>query len=618
MTAATGIRCYARAAAWCAVVIGTFALIHPYAGITHDGILYLGQALARLKPEIYDQDVFFRWGSQDRYTVFSPIYAWLIVRLGIEHANLLLVALAQALFLGASFFLVRALVPAGLRGYAMLVIACSNGAYGGYFIFHTAEPFVTPRTFVEAGTLAAVALLIRGRAAWSLALLCGLALLHPLMALAGMLFWWMYQVLQDRRWAALAILGVVPLALALYGMVPFSQLLEQFDGQWLAMLSAMNPHIFPLKWTLSDWSLVAVDVVQLMVAIAVTTGVLRSAAIAGLATTAAALGIGVLGADLSHDVLITNLQPWRALWIVHWLAIASLAPVAVRLWAADGVGRLLAGLLVFDFFLRGLPAGIGGAALTVLVFAFRARIAINPRLMNLVLWALLAGAFLQWWSIAAWMRAEAGNFAVNPLLTFVSTALSKRFSLVVFGAAVVWFVLRRRTTVGAVTVVAVYAFVTFSLWDQRSPLRHYMESQPSGSHPFSLIVRADQQVLWYENALAPWILMQRRSYISGSQQAGQMFNKDTAMELLRRSQAVSVIQTQENICQMLNGLNRNDACQPDLDALREVCELASDLDYLVLETAISNSWIASWTPPVETGGRRPYYYLYECKKILAG
>jgi hypothetical protein len=435
------------------------------------------------------------------------------------------------------------------------------------------------------------------------------------MALAGMLYWWTYQVIKDKRWIALVFLGVIPIGLAFAGVAPFTQLLQFFDEAWLATLLRFNRNIFPLQWTLNDWSLLAVDVVQLMVAVTVTAGVLRNAAIAGLTTAAAAVTISVLGADLLHDVLIANLQPWRALWIVHWLAIASLAPVAARLWATDGQGRLLVGLLVFNFFLRGLPASIGGAMLAVIVFALRGRVATNPRLINFVLWALLSGVFLQWWSIAAWMRTEA-DLGIDPLSQFLIETLSKRFPLLVFGAAVAWLALRR-SSIAAIAVVAVYASVSFSLWDQRTPLRHYMESQEWGHHPFSSIVTPAEQVLWYDDPLAPWILMQRRSYISGMQHAGQSFNRGTAMELLRRSEVVNVIRVQESICQMMNALNGSNECQPDIEVLREVCQRAFSPDSLVLGTRISNSWVSSWTPPVEIGGRRPYYYLYECKKIRA-
>src|ERR1700694_3272409 len=52
-----------------------WALSHGYRGIFHDAGLYTLQALARLAPAALGQDVFLRFGSQDRYTIFSPIYA---------------------------------------------------------------------------------------------------------------------------------------------------------------------------------------------------------------------------------------------------------------------------------------------------------------------------------------------------------------------------------------------------------------------------------------------------------------------------------------------------------------------------------------------------------------
>src|ERR1700736_3584279 len=52
-----------------------WALSHGYRGIFHDRGLYTLQALARLAPLSLGQDVFLRFGSQDRYTIFSPIYA---------------------------------------------------------------------------------------------------------------------------------------------------------------------------------------------------------------------------------------------------------------------------------------------------------------------------------------------------------------------------------------------------------------------------------------------------------------------------------------------------------------------------------------------------------------
>jgi hypothetical protein len=66
--------------------VTAWALSHSYRGIFHDAGLYTLQALARLAPASLGQDVFLRFGSQDRYTIFSPIYAAASQVLGTEAA----------------------------------------------------------------------------------------------------------------------------------------------------------------------------------------------------------------------------------------------------------------------------------------------------------------------------------------------------------------------------------------------------------------------------------------------------------------------------------------------------------------------------------------------------
>ena len=52
--------------------------LHPYHGIRHDAILYLGQSLLRWRPEQFGQDLFFAFGSQAQFTLFPQILAWFL------------------------------------------------------------------------------------------------------------------------------------------------------------------------------------------------------------------------------------------------------------------------------------------------------------------------------------------------------------------------------------------------------------------------------------------------------------------------------------------------------------------------------------------------------------
>jgi hypothetical protein len=58
-------------------------LTHRYFGIQHDGLFYAVQALARITPDAYAGDIFFAFGSQDDYSLFSRLYAALIRSLGL-------------------------------------------------------------------------------------------------------------------------------------------------------------------------------------------------------------------------------------------------------------------------------------------------------------------------------------------------------------------------------------------------------------------------------------------------------------------------------------------------------------------------------------------------------
>src|SRR5450432_3323752 len=64
----------------------TWVLSHPYRGLIHDAGLYTLQAMSHLHPGTLSADAFLRFGSQDAFTIFSPLYAWFIQAFGVEPA----------------------------------------------------------------------------------------------------------------------------------------------------------------------------------------------------------------------------------------------------------------------------------------------------------------------------------------------------------------------------------------------------------------------------------------------------------------------------------------------------------------------------------------------------
>src|ERR1700730_4372826 len=79
-----------------------------YKGLGGDAELYAVQALAKIHPNLAD-DLFLQNNSQDRYTVFSPLYAWCIRCLGLRCAAITRVIVFKVWFFAAAWELTREL-----------------------------------------------------------------------------------------------------------------------------------------------------------------------------------------------------------------------------------------------------------------------------------------------------------------------------------------------------------------------------------------------------------------------------------------------------------------------------------------------------------------------------
>src|SRR5690606_12100643 len=165
-------------------VAGLYLLLYPYVGIAHDARLYSLQALNHLRPDLYGSDVFLRYGSQEDYTFFTPLYAVTITWLGVERAAALLTFVSQMVFLTAAAFLARRLMPAKFILAALALLLLLPSHYGPQRIFAYLEVFITPRVLAEGLTLFAIASSLGKRYLTSAALLACAMLTHPIMGLA--------------------------------------------------------------------------------------------------------------------------------------------------------------------------------------------------------------------------------------------------------------------------------------------------------------------------------------------------------------------------------------------------------------------------------------------------
>ena len=198
-------------------------------------------ALAWSDPHRFAGDLFVKFGSQDAYSIFSPIYGALIRIAGLTNATMGLQIAGFALWLLGCWRLARQFVPESRAAVVILIFAVFHISYGGFSALYLAEGLVTSRIFTEAFVLIGLAEMVKGSWLRAAPYLILSAALHPLMALGGPALAAVWESFR-RPWilplAALA--GVGGVALAIAGLHPFDRLLTVMDSPWLAAVDHRN------------------------------------------------------------------------------------------------------------------------------------------------------------------------------------------------------------------------------------------------------------------------------------------------------------------------------------------------------------------------------------------
>jgi hypothetical protein len=224
--------------------VALWCLTHQYRGLIGGAGLYAVQALARNYPSLA-RDVFLSVASQDRYTMFSPIYSLLIRILGLQTAAISLLVLFKVCFYGAIWAFSRRLFGARTAIITTALAIVIPGEYGAYHVFHIAEDMLTARTLIEALAMTALSLHVYGRKTAALGLAAFALCLHALMALPMVLL-----LLGLSASAGATITGALVLA---PDRTP--SFLAVMDPGWLEMVRERSQFVFLQLWRLGDWEL---------------------------------------------------------------------------------------------------------------------------------------------------------------------------------------------------------------------------------------------------------------------------------------------------------------------------------------------------------------------------
>ncbi len=602
------------------LVVAAFILSHPYGGIRHDGILYLGQALNDLDPGRMSDDLFFLYGSQASFTVVPHLYSVAIEWLGIGHASLALLALSLALYFAAVAWVVWPLIEDRLRPWAMLGVFVAAPLYGGHRVFAYGEPFFTARSVAEPIVLFGIGLLLRRRPIVGVLCIGAALFVHPLIAIPGLLVAWCWLVSTDRRWLWAASLALVPLALAALKVAPFDGLFRQYDDAWMAVVQDANPFVFVTNWYSSDWALIVLDVVVL----AWTVRCRRELGplLSKMAGVTLVVGVGGIlaswiAADLLSNVLLTGLQLWRTHWLMHWTAMIALPPLLVLLWKRETANDRSAALLllasIFSVTTFGPLIMAPGA---IVLVALRRKVPVT-RPIVFAMGALVLGlaailSIRQVALLSAFWQILGGSLLVQ---------IARWTSVTLVMVGLVWIGMRylpRRSMLG-VAVSAVFLGIAMFGWDQREDWTRYQEDY-SSSHGllWQSVVAPSDRLYWFHEVLAPWLTMHHANYYSPNQASGALFNRRTALELKKRRETTAPLEFQETVCRMMNSLNKKEAsCEPDIEAIKDLCTSADNLSFVVLQSILPMKLAGEFRTGFIEHDFEKTFYLYRCSDAMA-
>ena len=609
-------------------VVALYLVCRPYRGVRHDAMLYFGQAQLHLTPEWMSKDLFFLHSSQDRYSAFSTLFAPVLQSLGMSTGEIVALLVLHAIFLVAAWRLTAGM-STPMRWTALVVAIVLPHHYASEKRFGYDEPFLTARTlsepFVLLGLAAAARRRWRGAAGW----MSVATLAHPLIALPGWLMGWRLLCERDRRanWLALLVLPVF--ALAAFGLRPFDGLLQRYDPLWLDMVDKANTFVFLRSWTLPDWQTVGFSAALLWLA-----GTDRESPLAGLWRAACVVLIGCdlvsyIGCDLLHDVLITQLQLWRAGWIAQLLSWIALAPVALRLWRLNSKGHLAAAVLVLASVMVSSTARTAWELVAVAVLSIwlaYSRFEIRRLLVVLGIAACALGMVGITWVEYTFNMNQLMVGAGSGMVAGTPNGVLGLLPGLILSLALIGLWPLVRPSIASVAVATLVGLVTLlvgaATWDQRDAWSTLIERSQGHPHPFDAFMPQQAQVYWPEQVLPAWALLGRASFYSQAQGASTLFSRDTAQEIFHRLEIVGPHLLQTSVCEdlVLKGKIHLplSSCRATDVAMIDVCHPDKGRvgpDFLVLTTPLLAPPVARWRFPNPDGFRPIDYLLYDCKKL---
>jgi hypothetical protein len=335
-----------------------------------------------------------------------------------------------------------------------------------------------------------------------------------------------------------------------------------------------------------------------------------------------------IGTVYLNSVLVTQLQPWRVLWLVmafQWLAIAQVTQSLLP----EKIGRLWLGWLFAAWLLQESFGGALGLAVSIAFWILRSRktpleSAVFTKWVTIVTWAVLAMTFVTWLP-SAWINAlmEGSKLLQND--TFLDQIFTG-FALTEIGVIpllTIWWILSKGSNCKRSVFVSVLATALLAsavvYWDQREEMQHFVDTIASRPEhrPFGSHIKSGNTVYWQGYLPFAWFGLRTAHYVSLKQAAGIVFSRDTALETKRRlDQIAGPRPTNQKVPESVQTENRprilrgKDKPIETADRLIHLCH-DPVLDFVVLPTRFPELSSVDYPIPVQ----KLRFWLYDCKEI---
>jgi hypothetical protein len=537
-----------RALACLLALCAAWLAARPYEGIVLDAQLYALQTLATMDPEPLSHDLFLRFGSQNSFTLFPHLLAPLVSALGLEAAAATFTVISGALLLLGGGLLARCFGTSRTAWLSVALLIAIPGWYGAGEVLRYDEMYLNARVPAQVFSILALTLACLGRPALAALAALMAAATHPVMA-AGVWGILLLMVLDERLPSRWHLKAATIVALAGTLLVVIAGYLVSSDAGadrtlWIETLRSRTTFLFLQDWRAEDWVQNALGIVTLAVA----TSVLKQAPAIRMAWFAAVVGVlGIAIAGLAsmtaHFDILLLLQSWRWSWLSRFLAVVLLPVTAWSLWRAGAAGRASALLLVSGWALLNYLGGLLAAGAAVLWFshsrldaALLARLRALSWLIAGVAVTVLAVFGLQAVPLALDSKAapewvqQTVNFAgvPGPLILVMVAAWHGTLNV------------RWRTgpvAVAALAAIALTGLVPYNISPALEP--RYSTENVARFADWRQLIEPSAEVLWHEEPVAVWVLLQRQSFLSGSQSAGLLYSRAATGEFWRRANAMA-------------------------------------------------------------------------------